>query len=131
MGLSSKTDMTWTLVFDVGEKAIKCGSHVTVYTSQSIGRRRPGSCAVVLSVTRQVIYEIWLLPSYNISIGVLMAQTNPHTVPHLPLEIIQSLQRVLSLPAQPEDPLDDLSPKFSAVSTLNTLFPDGALITLL
>ena len=59
-----------------------------------------------------------------------MAHRNSPSVPQLPPEIIQFLQHVLSLPAQPDDPLDDLSPNFSAVSSLNNLFPDGALMTL-
>jgi hypothetical protein len=57
-----------------------------------------------------------------------MAHSISPSVPQLPPEIIQSLQRVLSLPTQPEDPLDDLSPNFSAIPSLNTLFPDGALM---
>lgn len=58
-----------------------------------------------------------------------MAHNDSPLVPQLPHEIIQSLQHILSLPSQPEDPLDDLSPNFSAVSSLNDLFPDGALMT--
>ncbi|GJJ08442.1 hypothetical protein Clacol_002658 [Clathrus columnatus] len=38
--------------------------------------------------------------------------------------LIQSIQKILLLPAQPEDPLDNLSSQFNAVSCLNDLFPD-------
>jgi len=47
-------------------------------------------------------------------------------LPSLPPEIIHSLQRVLLLQAQPEDPLDDFSPNFNPASSLNNFFPDGA-----
>jgi len=44
----------------------------------------------------------------------------------LPPEIIQSIQRILSLPSEPEDPLDDISARFDPITSLNNLFPDGA-----
>jgi hypothetical protein len=72
---------------------------------------------------------MWLLRGLTL-LSLAMTQRTSPSVPQLPPEIIQSLQRVLSLPAQLEDPLDDLSPNFNAVSSLNNLFPDGALVTL-
>ena len=50
----------------------------------------------------------------------------PTVQPSLPPELIHSLQRVLSLQAQPDDPLDDLSPNFNPASSLNNFFPAGA-----
>ena len=45
---------------------------------------------------------------------------------HLPHELVASIQRVLNLEHGPDsDPLDDLSPDFDVVKTLNQLFPDG------
>ncbi|KAF8583856.1 hypothetical protein K439DRAFT_1617197 [Ramaria rubella] len=55
-----------------------------------------------------------------------MASTRPTLVPQLPPEIIQSIQRILSLPTLPDDPLDDLSPNFNPVTSLNNVFPDVA-----
>ncbi|KIJ51343.1 hypothetical protein M422DRAFT_157993 [Sphaerobolus stellatus SS14] len=42
----------------------------------------------------------------------------------LPPELVLSIQRILSLPSEPEDPLDDISHRFDPVASLNSLFPD-------
>lgn len=44
----------------------------------------------------------------------------------LPDEIVQAIQRILQLPSQPDDPLDEFSHHFDPAVSLNKLFPDGA-----
>lgn len=44
----------------------------------------------------------------------------------LPHEVVLSIQRVLNIQDGPDtNPLDSLASRFSAIDTLNCLFPDG------
>ena len=57
---------------------------------------------------------------------ITLAPSNTSYHGQLPQDIVASIQRILNLQDEQEDSVDALVPTFNPVSTINTLFPDGA-----